>query len=170
MYKGILSLLAVVVVLYGCSSAPIEPPPSPLVAKLKREAIDGWSVSCSIDRYADERVCQAGAFGKTCDSCSGSLPVIVRMTDAGADVSIGFHTHPGAIGKVRINDNPVEYFDSARIYGPVAQRVIEQMQSGGRGLATSVAWPNKYTEFSFDLSGFPAAHERLLREWQSVSQ
>jgi hypothetical protein len=155
----------VVFFLAGCASNAVETKPSPLVEKLKSEYVDGWRVTCSVDKYTDERVCQANTFGKTCGECSGSVPVFVRYTNSGPDLTFGPHTHPGAVGKVRIDDNPVEYFDSVRIYGPTAKRIVAQMLGGRKAVATAVAWPSKHTEFTVELSGFPAAYERLLSEW-----
>ena len=119
---------------------------------------------CLVDDFTDVRSCFFAGFFAT--RSGGSMSNLVRVQiDNGTRTGIilGYHTHPGAIGRVRIDKHEAILFDSSLIRGPDADAIISQMRGGSKGRAQTVTWPSKYVTFEFTLEGFNDTYIELLK-------
>lgn len=120
-----------------------------------RTTSQGWAISVDIDKFTD------GKKGFITKFFKNDVPVRVNYEGNQYFISIGFHTFPGAVGRVRIDKNEVITFTTESFIDPV---LFQQMLTGEKGIAQYMKWPNKEpVDLSFDLYGFKEAFD--IFEW-----
>lgn len=152
-------LVVLLVLVAGCNTGNVKKTEKsqPVAAK------NTWKgVHCRVSKFTDVKACSIGKFFPSYAGGSATNPVRVEVSESYTFISFGFHTHPGALGRVRINQHQEIIFDKSPLVGVQAETLISQMKEGGTGIAKAVTWPSKHVTFDFDLDGFSEAYSELL--------
>lgn len=106
----------------------------------------GWRISVDIDKFTDKKIgfIQNKLF-------SGNCFLHIDYKEGVFWIQVGEHTHPGALGKVRIDSNDTILFTEAVFKNPY---LINEMLAGKTGIAHYVKWPNEARDSTFSLEGF----------------
>lgn len=151
----------VITLLVGCNAGNVKKAdkPQPVMAQ------NTWKgVHCRVNKFTDAKACSIGKFFPSYAGGQAINPVRVEVSESYTFISFGFHTHPGALGRVRINKHQEIIFDESPLVGIKAETLVSQMLEGGEGIAKAVAWPSKHVTFEFDLDGFSEAYGELLNK------
>lgn len=128
----------------------------------ERERFYGWQSGCTSDRVTNAITCFTTKFFAAPGYPAGPKEAI-RVSSYNRQllcISFGLHSHPGAIGVVRIGANQ-PYTYKQTICGKDADMLIRQMHESQEGASRSVAWPSDYHEIIFSTAGFGAGYEEL---------
>lgn len=165
--RGIFAAVAAVVILAGCASEPYDWKKDSRFAEIAREQDElskrirettlasGWRVDCDIDKMTDKKKCFSH---KRFDD----QVVRVEKNEYGTWLTFSLNSHPGRLGRVRIDSHPAISYEKTIITDKsTVDTLISQMKTGKQGISQTTVWPGRPVELTFSLEGFGDAYARL---------